>query len=59
MDVVKNRVMELVNEVEAGVNEYENVNRIIDLLSKALETGKVDKQFVMQIDERLGLEYFS
>ena len=59
MDVVKNRVMELVKEIEAGVNEYENVNRVISLLDKALETGKVDKEFVMQIDERLGLEYFS
>lgn len=58
MNEVKKEVMELVEKIEAGIDEYTNVNKIIKVLSKALDECKIEKQFALEIDERLGLEYF-
>lgn len=59
MNSVKKEVMDLVEKVEAGVDEYININEIINILSKALKECTIEKQFALEIDERLGLEYFS
>ena len=58
MTDIKKEVLEWVEKVEAGVDEYENVNKIISILSKALDECTVEKQFALEIDERIGLEYF-
>lgn len=58
MNEIKKEVMELVEKIEAGIDEYTNVNKVIKILSKALVDCKLEKQFVLEIDERLGLEYF-
>lgn len=58
MNEVKKEVMELVEKIEAGVDEYMNINKVISVLSKALEECTIEKQFALEIDERLGLEYF-
>lgn len=59
MKDIKKEVLELVEEIEAGKNEYVNVHKIITILNEAIRTNKVDKEFVMEIDNRLGLEYFN
>lgn len=59
MNNIKQEILALVNEVEMGINEYENVNKIIKLLSNAVKNKTVSVDFAKQIDERIGLEYFS
>lgn len=58
MNEVKRQVLDLVKKVEAGINEYENVHKIIEILSEAVDTRKVEIEFAIEIDERLGLDYF-
>lgn len=58
MNEIKKEVLELVEKVEAGINEYENVHKIITILSEAVDARKVEVEFAIEIDERLGLDYF-
>lgn len=58
MSKIEKEVLELVEKIEAGVDEYMNVNKVISILKSALEDEEVDMDFVLEIDERLGLEYF-
>lgn len=58
MSDIKKEVLDLVEKVEAGVNEYENINKIISILSEAIEANEIEIEFALEIDERLGLEYF-
>lgn len=58
MNDIKKEVLELVEKVEAGENEYENVHKIIRILSEAVDARKVEVEFAVEIDERIGLNYF-
>lgn len=58
MNEIKKEVLELVEKVEDGVDEYENVHKIIRILSEAVDARKVENEFAVEIDERIGLNYF-
>lgn len=58
MNEIKKEVLELAEKVEAGVDECKNIHKIINILSKAVEARKVEVEFALEMDERLGLEYF-